>query len=92
MTRREQLIQEIESMPEDLLAEFLDFADFIKAKRAKQQISSNLQTTLPYRPASGRSILRHAGTWQGDDFEECLQMVYDTRSKSRFDKYINPFE
>ncbi|MGC9503821.1 hypothetical protein [Baaleninema sp.] len=32
-----------------------------------------------FRPASGRSLLRHAGTWAGDDFEDCLQRVYETR-------------
>ena len=37
-----------------------------------------------YRPASGRSLLRHAGTWAGDDFEECLQLVYDTRAPLEF--------
>ncbi|GAB4187955.1 MAG: hypothetical protein Fur006_28200 [Coleofasciculaceae cyanobacterium] len=26
----------------------------------------------PFRPPSGRSLLRHAGTWAGDDLEECL--------------------
>lgn len=35
----------------------------------------------PFRPSSGRSLLRHAGTWAGDDFEVCLQLVYDTRSE-----------
>ena len=35
---------------------------------------------LPYRPASGRSLLEHAGTWKGDDFEECLRTVYDNRA------------
>ncbi|WP_375498367.1 DUF2281 domain-containing protein [uncultured Nostoc sp.] len=40
---------------------------------------------LTYRPASGRSILRHAGTWEGNDFEECLQAVYGTRGKAKFD-------
>jgi len=40
---------------------------------------------LPYRPASGRSILRHAGTWTGDDFHERLQSVYATRGKAKFD-------
>ncbi|KOR35714.1 MULTISPECIES: hypothetical protein [Planktothricoides] len=33
----------------------------------------------PFRPASGRSFLRHAGTWSGDDLEDCLKMVYETR-------------
>ncbi|HAA27011.1 MAG TPA: hypothetical protein DCE56_04155 [Cyanobacteria bacterium UBA8553] len=38
----------------------------------------------PLRPSSGRSLLRHAGTWAGDDFEECLQLVNDTRSDVEF--------
>ena len=45
-----------------------------------------------YRPASGRSILRHAGTWAGDDFEECLEMVYATRGKAKFYYECNPFD
>ena len=53
--------------------------------------TSTEASQLPYRPASGRSILRHAGTWAGDDFEECLQLVYATRGKAKFD-YHNPFE
>lgn len=38
----------------------------------------------PLGPSSGRSLLRHAGTWAGDDFEECLQLVDDTRSEIEF--------
>lgn len=53
--------------------------------------TSTEASQLPYRPASGRSILRHAGTWAGDDFEKCLQLVYTTRGKARFD-YENPFD
>ncbi|MHC5829398.1 MAG: DUF2281 domain-containing protein, partial [Nostoc sp.] len=49
------------------------------------------QEQLTYRPASGRSILRHAGTWEGDDFEECLQAVYATRGQAKFD-HKNLFE
>jgi bifunctional DNA-binding transcriptional regulator/antitoxin component of YhaV-PrlF toxin-antitoxin module len=33
------------------------------------------------RHGSGKSFLRHSGTWQGDDFEESLQAVYDNRSQ-----------
>jgi hypothetical protein len=32
------------------------------------------------KPASGRSLHRHAGTWVGNDLKECLQKVHDTRS------------
>lgn len=42
------------------------------------------ETYAPLRPSSGRSLLRHAGTWAGDDFEECLQLVYDTRAPLEF--------
>jgi hypothetical protein len=41
-----------------------------------------------FRPAKGpstaRSLLQYAGTWEGDDLEECLQLVYATRSKAQF--------
>ena len=36
------------------------------------------------RPASGNSLLRHAGTWEGEDFEDCLQSVYDNRGQLEF--------
>ena len=36
------------------------------------------------RPASGNSLLRHAGTWEGEDFEDCLQSVYDNRGPLEF--------
>ena len=49
-------------------------------------------TEQSYRPASGRSILRHVGTWAGDDFEECLEMVYATRGKAKFYYDSNPFD
>ncbi|HEY9631562.1 MAG TPA: hypothetical protein V6C84_30085 [Coleofasciculaceae cyanobacterium] len=29
-------------------------------------------------------LLKFAGTWEGDDFEDCLQLVYETRSKAEF--------
>jgi len=37
-----------------------------------------------FRPASGNSLLRHAGTWEGDDLEECVRLVYETRSQLEF--------
>ncbi|WP_414575133.1 DUF2281 domain-containing protein [Anabaena sp. CCY 9402-a] len=114
MTIKKILLQEIESSPESLLEETLDFLRFLKSKqtevkkgtdslRIKSEIASsdtlnqqkeNLtdSSQLTYRPASGRSILRHAGNWVGDDFDECLQSVYVTRGKAQFDYDLNPFE
>ena len=111
MTIKELLIQEIDSTPDTLLEETLDFLRFLKTKQQKLEGQSTpteseaTATTIPtdlknkvtdaqqaYRPASGRSILRHAGTWAGDDFEECLEMVYATRGKAKFYYDCNPFD
>jgi hypothetical protein len=89
MTIKEQLLQEIESTPDKILAETLDFLRFLKTKETPTPPQP--EEELTYRPASGRSILRHAGTWEGEDFEECLQSVYATRGKAKFDDE-NPFE
>lgn len=42
---------------------------------------NNNQSSSTLRPGSGQSILRHAGTWKGDDFEQCLETVYQNRSE-----------
>ncbi|MEC4887177.1 MAG: DUF2281 domain-containing protein [Scytonema sp. PMC 1070.18] len=106
MTKKKLLIQEIETLPEELVTEALDFIRSIKVNYTKNKLepvqqefthltdsteNTGDQEQFTYRPASGRSILRHAGTWEGDDFEECLQSVYATRGKAEFDN-DNPFE
>lgn len=72
--------------PENL--KFIDeFVEFIKHKQ-----EANLSETINYRPASGRSILRHTGTWVGNDLEDCLELVSETRGKVTINNRINPFE
>ncbi len=107
MTIKQQLIEEIESTSESLLAETLEFLRFLKTQQEKSSLeaispplekespasihSYDSQKTsyeasqLPYTPASGRSILRHAGTWVGNDYQECLELVYASRGKAKFD-------
>ncbi len=103
MTIKKRLFQEIESSPDSLLEETLDFLRFLKTKQEADkkdtsvspiksediqrlpESNSTENSQAPYRPASGRSILRHARTWEGDDFQECLQLVYATRGKAKFD-------
>lgn len=36
------------------------------------------------RGSTAEDLLQFAGTWEGDDLEECLQLVYKTRSKAKF--------
>ncbi|MGI0483185.1 hypothetical protein ACN4EE_20695 [Geminocystis sp. CENA526] len=63
------------------------FVEFIKSEQG-----INLEESINYRPASGKSILRHGGRWKGDDLEDCLQLMYDNREKVKVDNNkINPF-
>ncbi|BBD68790.1 hypothetical protein NIES4072_38840 [Nostoc commune NIES-4072] len=57
----------------------------------KNDDTSNHQTepqiheaTPILRGSKAEDLLKFAGTWQGDDFEECLQLVYETRSSAEF--------
>ncbi len=51
----------------------------------QEETTTNAPLTQPnagFRVASGRSLLRHAGTWEGGDLEECLLTVYATRGQA----------
>ena len=69
---KEELLQTIETAPEDAIEQTLIY------------LKTLLQDQPSLRPGSGWSILRHAGKWQGNDFEDCLQSVYNTRSEAQF--------
>lgn len=89
MTIKQQLIQEIESASDLLLAETLDFLLFLKTKQAKVESPNSTPSN-----STGSSLLEHLkniGTWEGDDLEECLEQVISSRGKAKFDAE-NPFE
>ncbi len=93
MTIKELLFQEIESTPEELLKETLDFLQFLKTKQIKSQTEIESETHKSVR-STGRSLLEHLktiGTWEGDDAPECLERVYATRGKAKFER-SNPFD
>lgn len=72
--------------------EIVEHAHELAGKRVHLTVVSQPERKVPefpaFRPANGpstaESVLRNAGTWVGDDLEECLQLVYDTRSKAKF--------
>ena len=48
-------------------------------------ISTTLDNTQTVSSKStARSLLKFAGTWAGDDLEECLKQVYQLRGKITF--------
>ena len=80
MTLKEQLLQEIEALPNERLAQVLTFV---------QSLSTQPSTT------SAKSFLSHLktiGTWSGDDLQECLEAVQNSQGIAQFDYSPNPFE
>jgi hypothetical protein len=59
---KNRLIQELDDLPIDLLTQTLDFVTFLKTKQ-----SQNVQESSKIRPSTATSLLKHAGTWVGDD-------------------------
>jgi hypothetical protein len=51
---------------------------------AISQRVSDLDSEPILHGSKASDLLQFAGTWEGNDFEECLQMVYETRSKAEF--------
>lgn len=84
---REKIYQNLSEISPENLKIVAEFIEFIKQKQEEKS-----SETINYRPASGRSILRHAGKWVGEDLEDCLQSVYETRGKVTINNRINPFE
>ena len=91
MTIKELLIQEIQSSSDSLLEETLDFLRFLKAKETQKNSESEVEVveSTSHTPvqSTGKSPLEHLktiGKWQGDDLEECLQLVYAISGKINF--------
>ena len=81
---RQKLHQQIDQLPSDFL---LLAAELLESLQSKP-----LETAAPMKAPSlsrteesiavgstGADLLRFAGTWQGDDFEDCLEAVYEAR-------------
>jgi len=96
MKIKEQLIKEIQSAPDAILTETLNFLRFLKTKQnqvqpTQDQVEFASQTTVN---CTGSSLLEHLktiGTWEGDDLEECLKLVIASRGQAEFNE-DNPFE
>lgn len=69
MTIKEELLQEIESTPETLLRDILNFVRSVK--------SSSIESA-PVNPIPINMLLEFlekTDGWQGDDFDECFHFV-----------------
>ena len=87
-TIKQLLIAAIETAPKPILEQTLDYLEYLKTKINTSAIKSNSIPVKDGEPilrgSKAKDLLQFAGTWQGDDFEKCLQLVYDTRSEAEF--------
>ncbi len=90
MTIKEQLLQEIQSSPDNVLEQTLDYLRFLKTKEKKNAETDDEKLMR----STGKNLVKHLkeiGAWSGDDLEECLKTVKENRSRARFDT-SNPFD
>jgi hypothetical protein len=80
MTLKEQLLQAIEALPTLKLAEALTFIQSLQTKPSMTTAKSFL------------AHLKTIGTWSGDDFQDCLDAIQNSRGEAQFDYSFNPFE
>ncbi|MUG90986.1 DUF2281 domain-containing protein [Scytonema sp. UIC 10036] len=69
----------IETLPPELLTEALDLIREIKNNYIEKHSSTNKLTL-----STAEDLLEFAGTWEGNDIRECLQLVHDTRMPLEF--------
>ena len=71
---REQLQQAIAEVPDESLAIALEFILFLKSR-------SSVSRSMPSTGTSILNALTNIGKWEGDDLEECLELVYQSRDR-----------
>lgn len=88
---RQKLHRQVDQLPFNVLLLATEFLELLKSKDEREKIPSvpsaipKLEEDKPVLTGStGADLLQFAGTWQGNDFEDCLEAVYETRSPAEF--------
>ncbi|OUL28928.1 hypothetical protein [Nostoc sp. 106C] len=80
---RQKIEQQLAQLPPDQLSLVSDFLDSLQHKSTISQ--RPLRRLAPIkRGTKADDLLKFAGTWQGDDLEDCLHSVKETRSQTQF--------
>jgi hypothetical protein len=76
---RQTIQQQIAQLPSSYLQIFIDFLNLLLQKESPTP--PHPPATTDFRPPSHSSLLSHTESWEGDDFESCLETVIETRSQ-----------
>jgi hypothetical protein len=80
---RQKIEQQLAQLPPEQLSLVSDFLDSLQSKSTMSQ--RPLRRLAPIkRGTKAGELLKFAGTWQGNDLEDCLRLVKQTRSKAQF--------
>jgi hypothetical protein len=80
---RQKIEQQLAQLPPEQLSLVSDFLDSLQSKSTISQ--RPLRRLAPIKRGSkAGELLKFAGTWQGNDLEDCLCLVKETRSKAQF--------
>jgi hypothetical protein len=96
MTLKETVLYEIETADEKLLEDLLQV---IRWHRLSGRESHKHNPSTPpnrsepiRRGAKLGDLLEFAGTWVGDDLQDCVETVYATRSQVTISSNTTPFQ
>lgn len=80
---RQKIEQQLAELPSDQL--FL-VSNFLDSLQIRESINPRALRRLPPIKLGSKAgdLLQFAGTWQGNDLEDCLHLVKETRSKTQF--------
>ncbi|MCT7967113.1 hypothetical protein NG799_12265 [Laspinema sp. D1] len=79
---RQKVASQLNNLSPERLALVSEFLDSLEAAEPTQ--ASSLRKLPPLkREKTAKNLLKFAGTWQGDDLEECLNSVQETRSETQ---------
>ncbi|MEA5513130.1 hypothetical protein [Nodularia sp. UHCC 0506] len=79
----QKIEQQISELPPEQLALVSDFLDSLQPKITVNE--RQLRRISPIkRGKKAGDLLRYAGTWHGNDLEDCLRLVEETRSQAQF--------
>jgi hypothetical protein len=95
MTLKETVLCELETADDQLLEEIMRVIRWhrLSGRESRKQNASSPPTSSEpiQRGAKLGDLLEFAGTWAGEDLQDCLETVYATRSKVTIATNITPF-
>ena len=75
--------QQISQLAPEQLSLVSDFIDSIQEKSTVNQRPLRRISPIKRGKKAG-DLLNYTGTWHGDDLEDCLRLVEETRSQTQF--------